>query len=884
MTTNLPSLPNATKLEVNNILKFCQGLIFKNINKSENYETVELAIASYNLINAIFKLDIFAENGQMTEAERINYIVGYSEKNEYYKKCMTRMGLSTNTTNLTEEQKIELAERIVQIHIAEDHDVIYYPTGYLSDVEVKMFLDFYKENLAYYNTVLHSDGLKYYNKYWNYVNFVVTLMTIDRFVTYKMDTIHDVDLFSEREVRNMFASYGLEFFEEVPMVYRKRLLKNLNYLLEHKGTDQVIIRIISLFGFEDINLFKYYLIKDLKRDESFPRSDIKNNIKNFESETEKIQPDLKFLKVKVTEKELENIFVSPATEKVNYEVLTSLDPFWEASKDEIATKDFNKLNTKYLGVEIGIDLYKLTHQFSFFYNYLKNFKKSDDSGVNSQLKILNSQISADPIHLVDALIALNYLALKHLGYEDTILYSMENIAYLNHVWGFNPEDSDKWDPELTYYENMINILGYKTEKVLNENTEKYEYYIIPVAIPERQIGTNVLWNPDIDAGGPFAKPSDFLRSFNENYELFLKHRNDLINENDYTAFQKKMEFFQAKFIQEINNDVYKGHEKLSDYLQEQSPDLFTYIESDLPNKRISDLIVVLEDFLLNIENVENKYIEFDNSLLVLDFTSAFIRKIISIFKAYTTQFIGMNAYFVYSDELLETVKLREKILQNKSISTGEWIKKVIPNEPEPIPSIYTFNCDYQTELVTTFKEGIYPRDRFNIVNKLGAVRISDSYLDFIDTFEDGRLKIIYGIGTVSILVDDVEIISIVLNFENNYINIGSFSLENTESLPANTAETGYYEFDGNLLYLCSNGKRIVCIDLDNEIISFNALHQTNFFSYTEPEYFFNNFTDVFWQMINGLNGQIISFFKINNDGIFYINEILNIIQESEYEY
>ena len=45
------------------------------------------------------------------------------------------------------------------------------------------------------------------------------------------------------------------------MKYQKRLIRNLNKLIKYKGTSKNIINITQIFGFDNIDIYKYYINK-----------------------------------------------------------------------------------------------------------------------------------------------------------------------------------------------------------------------------------------------------------------------------------------------------------------------------------------------------------------------------------------------------------------------------------------------------------------------------------------------------------------------------------------------------------------------------------------------------------------------------------------------
>ena len=70
------------------------------------------------------------------------------------------------------------------------------------------------------------------------------------------------DIFDDRSIRYLFESYGIPYYPEIPRVYQIAMVKNINTLLKWKASTKNMIDICSLFGFDEIEIFRYYLLRD----------------------------------------------------------------------------------------------------------------------------------------------------------------------------------------------------------------------------------------------------------------------------------------------------------------------------------------------------------------------------------------------------------------------------------------------------------------------------------------------------------------------------------------------------------------------------------------------------------------------------------------------
>ena len=74
------------------------------------------------------------------------------------------------------------------------------------------------------------------------------------------------DVFDERCIQAIFASYGVPYYNEIPIKYQVAMMKNLNTLLKFKSTSKCMLDICSIFGFDNVRIFKYFLLRDRKLD------------------------------------------------------------------------------------------------------------------------------------------------------------------------------------------------------------------------------------------------------------------------------------------------------------------------------------------------------------------------------------------------------------------------------------------------------------------------------------------------------------------------------------------------------------------------------------------------------------------------------------------
>ena len=76
------------------------------------------------------------------------------------------------------------------------------------------------------------------------------------------DMLINRKVFDARCIKYLFESYGIPYYSEIPIKYQQAMLKNRNMLLKYKSSTRNMVDICSLFGFSDIKVFGYYMLKE----------------------------------------------------------------------------------------------------------------------------------------------------------------------------------------------------------------------------------------------------------------------------------------------------------------------------------------------------------------------------------------------------------------------------------------------------------------------------------------------------------------------------------------------------------------------------------------------------------------------------------------------
>lgn len=125
------------------------------------------------------------------------------------------------------------------------------------------FVDHYVTNRDYVIRTVYSDAYKFQSEYYNkFIIIFILVNTIMDVLSGIPDLIINREVFDSRCIKYLFEGFGIPYYSEIPVKYQQAMLKNLNILIKYKSSTRNMIDICNLFGFSDIRVFGYYLMKD----------------------------------------------------------------------------------------------------------------------------------------------------------------------------------------------------------------------------------------------------------------------------------------------------------------------------------------------------------------------------------------------------------------------------------------------------------------------------------------------------------------------------------------------------------------------------------------------------------------------------------------------
>ena len=509
------------------------------------------------------------------------------------------------------------------------------------------FKDKYEKNRIYTLKAVYSEAFKLGSDYYdNFIQIFILLQTMVDILAEMPDFIIKRDLFDIPMIRLMFEYHGIDFFPEIPYKYQKAMLRNLHRLIKYKSTTKNIVDICSLFGFDNVEVFKFYILRERKVNKlgeyEFYYKDIENEDGTIESVPDNTKNfDLKFLKVPIDDNP--DDYIHDKTKYTDYDEIVFGDEYWNGEirhdiiKNAIIEREFNYLQTKYLSIDTIYSLTEMSFQLTYFYNMI-----FDDIVVEDLLVMNVPPInSVAKFRFTDILCYLYALMYIYNGVEDDLMDEPEKIMEIK---GFN------FDADMNALASYVRSQGFTMEEL----------------------------------GVDFAIPDGNILTYTQLMDIFTKNKHvyDHLVHEMYNADNKKIydiyktiydslmiNNFSMEFFRKSDGTIAKTY---TDFLKDR--DLLLYyslmeikgIESEILrqeriNNLIDDTIYIIETYL---ESDEFKYLFANLPSISAEAITRYIYKVVNFFKSYKLDVYNINTVYKFDDKLENKVNIIDDLIFN----------------------------------------------------------------------------------------------------------------------------------------------------------------------------------------------------------------------------
>ncbi|WP_304576610.1 hypothetical protein [Romboutsia ilealis] len=517
-------------------------------------------------------------------------------------------------------------------------------------VFLNKFFETYIACREYFTSVIYiKEFSSKYDLYDNFIAMHIMLMTVQRMMVNTFKIGVERDFYDLPSIKALFDSYGLPFFEELPLDYQRSIMKNLNMLLRYKSTDKVLYDISNILFFDRIKIYKYFLIKEREFDKKGNPIFAFKEVVNENGEVEIVEDVEKmysfyFQSTDILERNTA-LALENSHNKISYAEVTESDMFWWDDEDVqkvLYEQEFNYVETKYLSVNVMYRLTETMFESIYALNMLADKKYSSTESVYIDIP----RVTLDKISVFDAVISLFALTSKKCGMKGNIISTPTQILS---VLGFNFKAN--FDEIINQvYSNKSNL----PEEIVNHLIN------IDISSPDdiNEMYSNIRWLAD-----------------------FLTDRiNNTTSLKEYRACK---DLYETLMIKDYTTDILKKRDgKVAstylEYLKDQSPRLGEFIDNCPKEKadvyikhiigKINELIPEL-DYMSTLEGSDNVLIKA-------------LMKMIEFFKSYTVDLNSLNVLYVMDSKyynmirMVHDINFMSKIIQNNERSFREYFDTI----------------------------------------------------------------------------------------------------------------------------------------------------------------------------------------------------------------
>ena len=548
-------------------------------------------------------------------------------------------------------------------------DLLYIP-GDVPDEIAKRFKDKYALSKEYAMRRVYSEAQKIGCNEEHYDNFIAIFIII----TAMCDVLAELpnmfiqgDIFDLRTIELIFESNGVEFFPDIPTKYQRAMVRNLNRLKKFKASYKSLVDISSIFGFDNIKLFKYYLLKDHKKDKdgNFIFSDSEDESENYE---------LKFLKVPINEEYDE--YTHDPKNYIKYDDVTDMDAYWDGDEDHryvkklILDQEFNIERSKYLSIDSIYSMTDLAFQTTYFMNMM-----FDDVFLEKNLKVNVPSISTVAnFKLTDLLCYVFALSYTYMGLEDTLLYEQSQA---------------------------LTILGFNFDADL----DKLSDYITKKGFTLKELGVDNFQIPSV----AYMTFDQLMYTFTENKKVYDHVVDQMANADNKDIYDIYEKIYDSLLVCENNHKFFVKSDgtlatSFTDYVKDRNTILYDSImeikeieiESELKSKIgniINDIIYILDEYL---NAPQFQYIWNMFPSVSVESVKMYMYEVINFFKSYKIDIMNINTIYSFDYKYENKVNILDKIIINYGYEKPDYVS-IVDKVYLMVNREFTENCGLKDE-------------------------------------------------------------------------------------------------------------------------------------------------------------------------------------------
>ena len=357
------------------------------------------------------------------------------------------------------------------------------------------FIRYYASARDYVMRGLYSnEDRRLYDNYDSFMGLIILVMAINRMLASIFEQGVTREFYDDNLIRTFFECFNLPYEPTIDVKYQRMIAKRLNLLLQVKSSNQVLFDITELFNYSHVNIYKYYLVKDYRKDLNYdPIIEYKTVVDEYGNAVRVMDPDksydIHFQKVNIKSED-PFIEISDPANRVEYHSITGEDPYWIDDSDllnKIYNNRFNSILTKYMSIDVMFDISKIMYETCHAIRLI-----IDRNAETKKIKITIPYVT-EPVSLYDVVIFLCALVAKKFSLKGEIPIRSDKIAT---IYGFNFKTDIEYlreeilkdiegqygtfshvDPEFLKYLKDISIVTLEDVRTLYENIHQLRLFL-----------------------------------------------------------------------------------------------------------------------------------------------------------------------------------------------------------------------------------------------------------------------------------------------------------------------------------------------------------------------------------------------------------------------
>ena len=471
------------------------------------------------------------------------------------------------------------------------------------------------------NSVYYTEAFKKTNNlYENFLAMCVLFMTIQTMQYHYLSVDVIRDFYDTESIKYVYDSYSVPFYNEIPLEYHRKIVKNINKLISYKGSSQVFFNLFDIFD-TNMTIYSYYLTKVHKFNEDGTPSFIMETDDDGNSVLSPKNYEIAFSRGEIYADPA--LSVADPVNKSDYTIITTSDPYWIDDYNTQKTLNdatFNFNETKYIGVQTSFDLIKIAYENAYLFKMITDNKDITDV---LTLNWIDMGISAS---ILDIFIYLAALICKFYGYEGLI---SAKLPYTAALLGYD------FQANATIIKDTINNNPY-----LRTNEQLKDKIRSMVITDTNSVNT----------------------VFSNMQEIESMIISGFINASSREEFNAYRELYNTLMTSKIIDEVYaddsgKAAESFSSLLRYQSPDLYSRLisiaEEDI-EAELTVLVDKIDSFITSLKYAPHS-LGMESSNLIDN-----LFRILRFFKSAKAEIIGYNVVYQISTRGINFFKLMDK--------------------------------------------------------------------------------------------------------------------------------------------------------------------------------------------------------------------------------